>query len=637
VFLTIVPTDARLAATALAHNGSEGRLLTGSGAFSVRTGDFFAGKEREQLRLTAEGKLGLGVADPQAKLDVAGSIRTSEGIVFPDGTIQTTAFVASGRSLGERARIQRDAQGRSVTESGEPSRSQPEARLGPNGTFNRVAKFAADGTSLIDSTISEVGGNVGIGTTTPQAGFDYRGSTAAFYTRDIGTTNFGTAQSALQLGVSNLGARNIGVGPSMLFFGENSAGNKSFLGRVSAVWENPTAGAEAGALFFQVRANSGDASALTERMRITNSGRLGIGTNAPVGQLEVVNHSAYSMVNTAYGAGNIMIGRAAGGSQAAPAATTNGQNLLLIGGNGHTGAGFTLASSASVNLEAPQNWTNAAIGARITFGATENGTTNRVERMRIEHNGNVGIGTTEPIAKLHVKANGGMDSSNGFGIYGESNYFGVIGVPTGFDGAGIWGQSLDTNLAGYFTGDVEVSEMLSKGGGSFKIDHPLDPENKYLYHSFVESPDMKNIYDGTVTTDAVGEAEIVLPDWFEALNRDFRYQLTVIGQFAQAIVAEKIKDNRFKIRTSLPQVEVCWQVTGIRQDAFAEQRRIPVEELKPKKERGSYLHPAAFGQPEEKGVEWARYPEMMKRMKEAREKAKQFTSPVPESDKDRQR
>ena len=56
--------------------------------------------------------------------------------------------------------------------------------------------------------------------------------------------------------------------------------------------------------------------------------------------------------------------------------------------------------------------------------------------------------------------------------------------------------------AGRFTGDVAISGTLSKGGGSLKIDHPLDPENKYLYHSFVESPDMMNIYNGTITTDA---------------------------------------------------------------------------------------------------------------------------------------
>ncbi|MBK8270174.1 MAG: hypothetical protein IPK83_18500 [Planctomycetes bacterium] len=136
-------------------------------------------------------------------------------------------------------------------------------------------------------------------------------------------------------------------------------------------------------------------------------------------------------------------------------------------------------------------------------------------------------------------------------------------------------------------GNLTVSGTVSKGGGSFRIDHPLDPENKYLYHSFVESPDMMNIYNGNVVTDEDGRAIIELPDWFEALNSDFRYQLTVIGTFAQAIVAEKIHNGRFLIRTDVPNVEVSWQVTGIRHDPWAAQNRIPVEEWKPVQQRGS--------------------------------------------------
>jgi hypothetical protein len=144
---------------------------------------------------------------------------------------------------------------------------------------------------------------------------------------------------------------------------------------------------------------------------------------------------------------------------------------------------------------------------------------------------------------------------------------------------------------------VNVVGTLSKGGGSFKIDHPLDPANKYLYHSFVESPDMMNIYNGNVTTDGAGLATVTLPAWFESLNRDFRYQLTVIGQFAQVIVASEISGNHFSIRTDKPSVKVSWQVTGVRQDAFANANRIPVEVEKAPADRGRYLYPEAIGQP----------------------------------------
>jgi hypothetical protein len=169
----------------------------------------------------------------------------------------------------------------------------------------------------------------------------------------------------------------------------------------------------------------------------------------------------------------------------------------------------------------------------------------------------------------------------------------------------VFGQSYAgsaTSYAGYFDGPVHIQGTLSKSSGSFKIDHPLDPANKYLSHSFVESPDMMNIYNGNVNTDERGEAVITMPEYFDALNRDFRYQLTVIGQFAQAIVAEEIKDGSFKIHTDKPNVKVSWMVTGIRQDAYANENRIQVEEDKPATERGLYLYPKGFNQPVEKSV-----------------------------------
>jgi hypothetical protein len=151
-------------------------------------------------------------------------------------------------------------------------------------------------------------------------------------------------------------------------------------------------------------------------------------------------------------------------------------------------------------------------------------------------------------------------------------------------------------------GNARITGTLTKGGGSFKIDHPLDPANKYLSHSFVESPDMMNIYNGNVVTNKRGLATIELPDWFEALNRDFRYQLTVIGQFAQAIVVKEVRNHQFTIKTSKPGVKVSWQVTGIRQDAYANAHRITVEEAKPPEEQGHYLHPELFGAGPEKSV-----------------------------------
>lgn len=151
-------------------------------------------------------------------------------------------------------------------------------------------------------------------------------------------------------------------------------------------------------------------------------------------------------------------------------------------------------------------------------------------------------------------------------------------------------------------GDTYLLGELTKPLGSFKIDHPLDPENKYLYHSFVESPDMMNIYNGNVILDNNGETWVDLPEWFEALNQDFRYQLTCIGGFAPVYIESEIAGNRFKIAGGKKGMKVSWQVTGIRHDPIADLKRIKVEENKPENEKGLYLYPEAYGMPEEKGI-----------------------------------
>ncbi|MCX7737619.1 MAG: hypothetical protein N2319_13035 [Candidatus Kapabacteria bacterium] len=141
-------------------------------------------------------------------------------------------------------------------------------------------------------------------------------------------------------------------------------------------------------------------------------------------------------------------------------------------------------------------------------------------------------------------------------------------------------EGSSSNLALQVNGSIECNGSISKKGGSFVIDHPLDPENKLLSHSFVESPDMKNIYDGIVVLDDKGEATVILPDWFQALNKDFRYQLTCIGGWAQVYIAEEIQNNKFKIAGGKPGMKISWQVTGVRHDKWAEENRIQVEQQK---------------------------------------------------------
>ena len=238
-------------------------------------------------------------------------------------------------------------------------------------------------------------------------------------------------------------------------------------------------------------------------------------------------------------------------------------------------------------------------------------------------NGVSGIGNSGRTGGIGVGGRGG-DSGNDSGGEGVFGVGGLGSGPANRGGDGVFGLSglatsgAASGFAGRFVGNVDVQGTLTKTMGTFKIDHPLDPENKYLYHSFVESPDMMNIYNGSITTDPNGEAIVEMPDYFDALNKDFHYQLTVIGTFAQAIIATKMTNNHFVIRTNAPNVEVSWTVTGVRQDAYAEKHRVQVEELKAEKDRGYYIHPEVFNQPEEKSIEWARHPELMQTLKQQR-------------------
>jgi hypothetical protein len=223
-----------------------------------------------------------------------------------------------------------------------------------------------------------------------------------------------------------------------------------------------------------------------------------------------------------------------------------------------------------------------------------------------------GFGTTG------VTAVGSNTSGGPFtGVYATATGWAVSANGTE-GGTGILAGS-DTGFAGYFSGNVEVEGGFSVSGHKqFKIDHPVDPANKYLVHSSVESSEMMNIYTGNVTSDARGEATVRLPEWFEALNTDFRYQLTVVGQFAQAIVSHEIEHQQFQIKTNIPNVKVSWLVTGVRQDAYAKAYPMQVEVDKPEQERGFYLHPALYGAPEQKGILWAIAPKAMEQWKRSR-------------------
>jgi hypothetical protein len=219
------------------------------------------------------------------------------------------------------------------------------------------------------------------------------------------------------------------------------------------------------------------------------------------------------------------------------------------------------------------------------------------------------------------------ESRNGRGVYGEGLAdFALLDVEARrrgvrsveFDPVGVWGFSdngagvrgaSQIGFAGQFLGDVQVTGSISKAVSNFSIDHPLDPANKRLVHAAVESSDMKNIYDGTVTLNRKGEAEIRLPAWFGSLNKDFRYQLTAVGRAAPDLhIAQEFRKNRFRVGGGRSGMKVCWQVTGIRKDRWARAHPLLVEPKKEGDQRGRFLHPDLVGKGRTSAVAESRQP-----------------------------
>jgi hypothetical protein len=523
------------------------------------------------------GKIGIGTEAPSSKLTVQGMIETTMGgYKFPDGTVQTTAAVSGLQSVMHNSTLAGDGTAGSPLGISVP--------LSLSGATNAPA-------SLLAVTNFAVGGN----------GISGVGGSSDSNVGGIGV--FG-----------NGGDSNSGLGgPGLFGRGGNISGGGSPGEGMLALGGNGSSGGGPG-----VRASGG----------FSQSGTAGFGADLSGGSSQTGNGGTGARISG--GGNNNGTGDGGKGVVALGASSNSG-----AGGNGVEATGGSTASSlAGVGVVATGgNHTAADVGSKGGNGVEATGGTSNSG-----FGGNGVVATGGDFNGRGVVATGGIGPA-GYGL--EATGGPSVGA-SGVAGAGVFaigGPSSSPNSAsgtaivalpgnatngatrgraGIFQGDVSVEGLLTAGEldvtgtKHFKIDHPLDPENKYLLHASVESSEVLNVYSGNVVTDAKGEAVVTLPDWFEALNRDLRYQLTVIGTFAQVMVANEVKNNRFTIKANAPNIKVSWQVTGVRSDKAMKKQPFKAEENKSERERGHYLQPELFNQPEERGIEWARNPELMK-------------------------
>lgn len=523
------------------------------------------------------GNVGIGTTNPTTKLEVAGTVQMW-GFLMPTAASAGHVLTSSATGVGTW---------------------QPAGNIGGSGTINYIPKFTA-ATTLGNTGIYETDGNVGIGTTSPAYKLDVNGAVSA-------TTYYGD------------GSHLTGIPPQSDGDWTISGSNiySAVSGNVGIGTSNPSSMLElrkevgGATTLFKVSGYEGDRNSVLVR---SNGNVLEVkhhGYNTSQKAL-YVNHDGYGfgayILGTTYLEGNVGIG------------TTTPTRKLEVKTSGTGAAIYAESNATQSNIGAVHGRARAQGGSGVYGETWESGAPGTGSSLAVfgwaAHNGaTTGGGCIGVMGKTDAYRGSGAEVP--MGVYGEAMHttgvcWGVAGethsthvdavgvkgtlLTAGAQGKAILGVGASPGWAGYFVGRVNVKGPLTKQAGAFKIDHPLDPETKYLYHSSVESPDMMNVYNGNVVLGANGEAAVQLPDYFEALNRNFRYQLTCIGQFAPVYVSEEIDGNSFRVAGGEPGMTVSWQVTGVRKDRYAEANRIQVEVDKTADERGEYMHPAVIGQ-----------------------------------------
>jgi hypothetical protein len=261
-------------------------------------------------------------------------------------------------------------------------------------------------------------------------------------------------------------------------------------------------------------------------------GNVGVGTTAPQSTFNVIGTSWFQGDSTplpaAAGKGiAVGFGGEQGYIDGFDYATFTPKNLLLQNPGGNVGIGTLSPTGGRLHVEASGG---TAVYGNSSSGVAVSGNSSNNLGVNGYSDSSYGVGGR---SNSQIGVYDQSYAAVSAGVHGLAAYIGTQGTVNG-DNANRQAVRGDNNgsatgYAGLFYGNTWVAGPFFKYAGAFRIDHPLDPANKYRNHSFVESPDMKNIYDGVATLDVTGAAVVELPAWFEALNQDFRYQLTAMG------------------------------------------------------------------------------------------------------------
>lgn len=336
-----------------------------------------------------------------------------------------------------------------------------------------------------------------------------------------------------------------------------------------------------------------------------NGGNVGIGVSTPgfplsiqaTGPGRAINAVNNTASGTVYGLWAQVLSPAGRGAIGFSNATTGTGSGFYGQSNSTDGRGVTgLANAATGPGYGVFGQTNSASG-RGVYGLAPSAT-GQTYGVFGQANSATGIGVAGQTNSAAGGANtvgvsGIANSENAVGVYGRGNgsssgiVYGVVGVTSTTNGFGVFSN-----------GNTGAS-----GAKSFVIDHPNDPEHKFLVHYSIESPEPYLVYRGTALLDGSGSAIVELPAYFGEINRDPQYQLTAIGAPAPMLhIASEIVDNEFVIAGGMPGMKVSWTVTAVRNDAFMRANPPSDIQIKPAAAQGTYLLPQLYGQPESKGM-----------------------------------